>query len=180
MIIEEGSSRHLTRGELEMAKSIFKTAIEYHRVRVHHGSYFPFGLQNKDTAVTPNGEMYYPTSLYQDDYSESKSREQWLFIHEMAHVWQHHMDVNVKIRGLISWAVEYKYSLPPYYTLADFPMEQQASIIADYYILINLGFNKWNDVKYFSGLIGPDLLNKYQSVLIYFLNDPADRRTLWK
>ncbi|KOC87223.1 hypothetical protein [Winslowiella iniecta] len=178
-IIEEGSSRRLT-GESEMAKSVFKNAIDYRRVRVHHGGYLPFGMQNKDTAMTPNGEMYYPTSLYQDDYSKRKSKDQWLFIHEMAHVWQHQMGMNVRTRGLISWAVEYKYSLPPYYTLADFAMEQQASIIADYYILINFGLEKWNDDKLFTGLIGPDLVNKYQSILIKFLNDPTDRSALWK
>ncbi|WP_426816923.1 hypothetical protein ACP3TC_17515 [Winslowiella sp. 2C04] len=180
MIVEEGSSRHLTRGELEMAKSIFKTAIEYNRVRVHHGSYFPFGLQNKDTAVTPNGEMYYPTLIYKHDFSQAQVQEKWLFIHEMAHVWQHQMGMNVRTRGLISWAVEYRYSLPPYYTLADYAMEQQASIIADYYTLKYLGINLWLEVKLFTGIIGSDLMAKYERVLSRFLNDPTDKSSLLK
>jgi len=180
MIIEEGSSRRLTHGESEMAKSVFKNAIDYRRVRVHHGGYLPFGLQHKDTAMTPNGEMYYPTRLYKDDFSGTEEEVQWLFIHEMAHVWQHQMGMNVRTRGLISWAVEYKYSLPPYHTLRDFPMEQQASIIADYYILTELGLSEWKEVNLFKGIIGPDLLNKYESTLACFIIDPTNKRSLFK
>jgi len=91
MIIEEGSSRRLTHGESEMAKSVFKNAIDYRRVRVHHGGYLPFGLQHKDTAMTPNGEMYYPTLIYKNDFSQEQVTEKQLFIYEMAHVWQHHI-----------------------------------------------------------------------------------------
>lgn len=40
-------SRLLTGGEIALAKSIFKTVINYAKVRVNKGGYFPFGLQNK-------------------------------------------------------------------------------------------------------------------------------------
>nr|WP_053116384.1 hypothetical protein [Winslowiella iniecta] len=163
-----------------MAKSVFKNAIDYRRVRVHHGGYLPFGLQHKDTAMTPNGEMYYPTLLYNDDFAKAEAAQQWLFIHEMAHVWQHQMGMSVRTRGLISWLVEYKYSLPPYYTLADYPMEQQASIIADYFILTEFGMERWLKENFFKGIVGPDLLNKYENTLKYFIEDPKDRRTLCK
>ncbi|MFS2223040.1 hypothetical protein [Pantoea sp. B65] len=183
MITEEGTSRRLTHGEINISGSLFQNAIDYRRVRVHHGGYFPFGLQNADTAVTPNGEMYWPTKHYKEDFTKSQDdtyKYQWWFIHEMTHVWQYQMGMNVRTRGLISWAVEYKYSLPLDYTLADYPMEQQASIIADYFTLRDFGLNVWLRNKLFNGIAGPDLLNKYKSILIWFLNDPRDRRCLWK
>lgn len=42
---KEGTLRLLTPGEVRMARAVFGDAIEYHKVWVHHDSYFPFGLQ---------------------------------------------------------------------------------------------------------------------------------------
>ena len=33
--------------------SLYKNAIDYSLVKVHNASYFPFDLQNEETAVTP-------------------------------------------------------------------------------------------------------------------------------
>ncbi len=46
--------------------------------------------------------------------------------------------MNVLLRGTMSWAATYEYSLPNYNTLADYGMEQQASILADYFYLFVL------------------------------------------
>lgn len=94
--------------------------------------------------------------------------------------WQHQMGMSVRIRGLISKYVRYTYSLPKEKTLADYPMEQQANIIADYFPLITAGYNVWKGVTDFQGIHGPDLLAKYQNTLQYFLASPTDKRSLWK
>jgi len=64
--------------------------------------------------------------------------------------------------------------------LANYPMEQQASIIADYYILKFSGINLWLEVRLFTGIVGPDLLAKYERVLSWFLSDPTDKKGLFK
>lgn len=45
------------------------------------------------------------------------------------------------------WAVDYEYSLPPEKRLADFGMEQQAAIIADYYYLLIFGSGDFDDTS---------------------------------
>ncbi|WP_217992428.1 hypothetical protein [Kosakonia pseudosacchari] len=172
--------RPLTAGEIRMARILFKDTINYGSVRIYRGSYFPFNLQDQDTAVTPNGNMYWPEPIFKEDFSaESSSDKNW-FIHEFAHIWQHQMGMGVRIRGLISKYVKYTYSLPKEKTLADYPMEQQANIIADYFTLITAGYNVWKGVTDFQGIHGPDLLAKYQNTLQYFLASPTDKRSLWK
>ena len=105
---------------------------------MHNAGYFPFGLQNDNTAVTPNGEIYFTPKNFREDYSRESAGFQHWFIHEMAHVWQYQMKMNVLLRGTMSWAATYEYSLPNYNTLADYGMEQQASILADYFYLFVL------------------------------------------
>ena len=56
---KDGSLRLMTPGEVKMAKDIFRETINYSKVWVHKGSYFFFGLQNKNTSMSPNGEMYF-------------------------------------------------------------------------------------------------------------------------
>ncbi|APG20696.1 UNVERIFIED_ORG: hypothetical protein J2806_005092 [Kosakonia oryzae] len=180
MATAENSSRPLTAGEIRMIKPLFKDAINYSAVKVYNGEYLPFGLQDNRTAMTPNGYMYYPGDLFQEDFSFGFVGNMALFVHEMGHVWQHQMGANVRTRGLFSWAASYEYSLPEEKDLADYNLEQQASIIADYYILTKFGVNVFVDQSTFKGIIGPDLKNKYENTLKYFLASPADKRCLWK
>jgi len=84
---EKWRARQLTSGEIKIAESIFKNVISYSRVKLHKESYFPFDLQNKGTAVTPNGEIYFMPKHYESDFSVAPGWKQHWFIHEMAHVW---------------------------------------------------------------------------------------------
>ena len=172
--------RPLTAGEVRMARTIFGDAINYAHVRVYKGSYFLFNLQDKDTAVTPNGNMYWPEPIFKEDFSSETSLNKNWFMHEFVHIWQHHMGMNVRTRGLISNYVDYSYSLPKEKTLADYRMEQQANIVADYYTLLTEGYNAWKEINSFNGIHGPDLLLKYQNTLQYLLAPPRDKRSLWK
>ena len=137
---QEGITRALTPGEINLACSVFGSTIFYQSVLVHCDSYLPFGLQNQYTAMSPNGELYFRRSLYERDYASQDPEAQHLFIHEMAHVWEHQKGMWVRTRGLLSWAVSYQYRLDKP-LLRHYSMEQQASIIADYFILKRYGAN---------------------------------------
>lgn len=141
----EGSLRLLTPGEIELARLVFGSTIAYEKVWIHHDSYLPFGLQSKYTAMAPAGEIYF-RELYRDDYSLSLPFYQHTFIHEMVHVWLREKGMNVIARGLVSWAVSYRYILDGR-LLSDYPMEQQAQIIADYFILRFEGYIKWCELS---------------------------------
>ncbi len=138
---KEGSLRLMTQGEIKLAKEVFKDTILYYKVWIHHTSYLPFGLQHKDVAMAPNGEIYF-RDLYRSDFSRELPWLQHVFIHELAHVWQRARGMNVFIRGVGSWAVSYKYYLNGR-SLRCYPMEQQAQIIADYFLLQKHGYPAW-------------------------------------
>ena len=57
--LKEGGVRLLTAGEVVLAKTVFGSTIDYSTVWIHKDSYLPFNLQNANTAMTPNGEIYF-------------------------------------------------------------------------------------------------------------------------
>jgi hypothetical protein len=143
--IEKGSSlRLLTPGEIRLAQEVFKDTITWHKVWIHHGSYLPFNLQNPHTAMTPDGEIYFK-HWYRPDFSITDIPAQHIFMHEMVHVWQHQHGMNVRTRGLVSGFVNYHYRLDGR-SLSRYRMEQQASIVADYFLLQTQGYRKWLDM----------------------------------
>ena len=137
--LSKGEDRGLTRGEEMMARTVFGDGINYGTVRVNnHGYRLFFGLQDPNTAVTPNGQMYMPPALYRDDYSESTDADRRLFMHEMVHVWQNQMGYPVRRKGLTvtsRGATAYAYTLTPTSRLSDFNMEQQGNLMSDYYMI---------------------------------------------
>ncbi|MGU0056980.1 hypothetical protein ACVXG7_22155 [Enterobacter hormaechei] len=60
----------------------------------------------------------------------------------MGHVWQREKGMNVIFRGLVSWMVSYRYTLDGR-LLSEYPMEQQAQIIADN-LSSRVGYEAWN------------------------------------
>ena len=140
---QDGNSvRKLTAGEVALAWTVFGNRIDYEKVKIHHGSYLPFGLQGENGAMTPNGELYFRTTLYREDFSQTLDDLQHLFIHEMSHAWQRARGMNVISRGLVSGWVSYRYTLDGR-PLSDYPMEQQAQIIADHFTLQAQGYKAW-------------------------------------
>ncbi|WLI77803.1 type IV secretion protein Rhs [Kosakonia sp. H02] len=142
---EEGTLRLMTLGEIAMAKRVFGDSIVYSHVWVHCDSYFPFGLQRPGYAMAPNGELWFRKEGYRTDFSASDVLDQskHVFIHELGHVWQHQHGQWVRTRGLFSWAADYFYKLDKK-NLIDYPLEQQASIIADYWLLLVYGMSTWS------------------------------------
>jgi uncharacterized Zn-binding protein involved in type VI secretion len=137
------TTRGLTPGEIEMATLVFKDAIDYGVVKVHQGGLF--GLPTaKNTAMTPNGEIFFPEQAYQVDFSVAENKDKIWFIHELVHVWQYQLGYGVKwhaldlaIRGGYgSNATAYDYDLDGVdagKTLAEFNMEQQGELISHYF-----------------------------------------------
>ncbi|WP_214236513.1 type IV secretion protein Rhs [Rosenbergiella gaditana] len=173
-MLKRGGLRLLTSSEIRLATELYRNSIQYNRVWIHHGSYLPFGMQENNTAMTPNGEIWFETNVYRDDYSKNLVDSQHLFMHKMMHVWQYQRGMNVKMRGLVSWAVNYQYDLDRK-MLSSYPMEQQATIVADYWLLTRFGFSGFkqivNYVNYDKTEPKRSLIIKYEKVLGDFLCD---------
>ncbi|MGH8053756.1 MAG: PAAR domain-containing protein [Stenotrophomonas sp.] len=131
-----GHERSLTSGEIDIAKLVFGSAVDYAKVKVHnHGYWLLFGLQQENTAVTPNGEMYFPKGIHEDDFSKVDVELQAFFIHEMVHVWQYQLGYPVKrVRGPRP-NMNYEYHLGGGKKLCDYNMEAQGDILADYFLV---------------------------------------------
>ncbi|ROP48474.1 hypothetical protein EDF81_4771 [Enterobacter sp. BIGb0383] len=142
---EDKQIRELTSGEIDLAKSVFGERIDYKKVKIHHESYLPLGMQGNNVAMTPNGEIYF-LQWYRDDFSITLPFLQHLFIHEMSHVWQREKGMNVIFRGLMSGVVSYRYVLDDR-LLSEYPMEQQAQIIADNFTLEKEGYAGWLSLR---------------------------------
>lgn len=87
--------RDLTSGEIRMAESVFGSAINFgekgegNGVGIYDGKWKPFQPDNR--AMAPNGNIYFPGTSYEEDFSNfgSKSlsdRDRRTYIHEMTHI----------------------------------------------------------------------------------------------
>lgn len=166
-------SRPLTCGETAMALSLFRGSIDCSSVKVHSRGYLWFGLQNADTAMTPNGEIYFKPKCFKEDFSTCGFSDSLWFMHEMAHVWQHQLGYPVKWRGAIRIGLSYRYTLRAHNRLSDYDMEAQGNVLSDYWALKN--FKKppmlWERKH------GDDL-PLYEKVLENFIADPSDKSNL--
>lgn len=156
----DNPNRALTSNEIALVKSVFKNSIDCNKVKIYLGSYFPLDSQDVDTLVTPNGNVYVMQKLYKDDYGLSSDDFKKIFIHEMAHVWQHQKKLQVLVNaGIVQACSILKKTNPNNYNifenkkypskvmpnlvetlpkkLIDYNLEQQAEIFADYWALKN-------------------------------------------
>lgn len=179
-ITDDGGERSLKFGEIAMARALFKDAIDYALVRIHKGGFFPFGLQARSTAVTPNGQIYFNAEDFEEDFSAiaiSKRVKRW-FIHEMVHVWQYQMGYPVMPQGAIRIGLSYEYEFEfnangtVISQLADFNMEAQGDFLADYFALTYLQSESLINNR------GVYSKAQYDVVLKAFFNNPQDRVNL--
>lgn len=165
------SARALAAGEVAMAAALFGDAVDYAKVRIINRRYMPF--QPKNCAMTPNGSMYFHHSCFLDDYSAGGMIAQHWFMHEMVHVWQHQLGYPVRFRGAVRIGLDYRYRLRAGATLADFNMEAQGDLLADYFMLRHLGNPaglRWIE--------NAGKLALFEEVLAVFLSDPSSRANL--
>ena len=169
------SWRALTAGERAMAARLFGAAIDYARVRLYRRRYLPFGLQPVDCAMTPNGHLYFHKSRCLLDFSAGSEQARHWFMHEMAHVWQFQLGYPVRLRGAVRLGLSYRYQLAMDKTLADYNMEAQGDVLADYFVLKHLGSA--------AAMRQPAYANHlalYEQVLASFLAKPESRKNLPK
>jgi len=163
--------RPLSEGEIAMASLLFGDAIDYRRVRVHARRYMPF--QPKNCCMTPNGSLYFHRSCFLPDYARGDPPVLHWFMHEMVHVWQHQLGYPVRLRGAFRIGLSYGYTLREDATLADYNMEAQGDLLADYFVLAFLRKPAAMRQQRYR-----DSLALYERVLAGFLADPADRENL--
>lgn len=165
--------RPLCAGEIALTSLLFGGAIDYSRVRIYNRAYLPFGLQPRNCAMTPNGSIYFHHSCFLPDYSRADIGAKHWFMHEMVHVWQHQLGYPVRLRGAVRIGLSYRYELRAGATLADYNMEAQGDLLADYFVLKHLGKpDAMRQQRYRHSLA------LYEQVLAGFLNQPASRDNL--
>lgn len=132
------SGRSMTAGEITLAKTVFKSEIDYDLPKVFNEKWALF--QPTDRAMAPNGNIYYAkgNADYRADFSVAGVgvHAKATFIHELAHVWQHQNGVNVIARGIFERDYDY-LPLTTQTKFADLGIEEQAQLIRDYFYLLN-------------------------------------------
>ncbi|MEH6435031.1 Rhs element Vgr protein [Massilia sp. DD77] len=164
-------ARPLSAGEIEMASLLFRNAIDYRRVRVHNRRYLPF--QPRNCCMTPNGSLYFHHSCFLPDYTRGDPGAIHWFMHEMVHVWQHQLGYPVRLRGAFRIGLSYDYTLREGASLADYNMEAQGDLLADYFVLKHLGKPEAMRQHQYRASLG-----LYEKVLALFLADPSSRASL--
>lgn len=175
--------RRLTANEVALARTVFGDAIDYDRVRITNRRAFVLGPREKSMA--PFNTIYLPDDYQPDFGADSVRWGQSDFIHEMAHIWQRQNGLLLPVKEAVRLTVKfrfkyrdsYDYELDRSKDLLDYNMEQQASIIADYFSL------RKRDMKIFATMKPEDAekaimdhvknLQDYEAVLENFLKDPS-------
>lgn len=178
--------RPLTEREREVLRPLFAGALDLDVVRVIQDKYVPF--QGDDTYMTPENDVYAPGALYLEDFfaPEVEPYTSSTLVHEVAHAWQHQSGLDLIAAGAMTFAATggnyqeaYPYRLDPKKDLTEYNVEQQASILEDWYLITvrqtapySLVVDDWTDPDW------PAIWEGYRAVLKSFLVDPLYTRQL--
>lgn len=173
-------ARPLTEGEIRLAKAVFGGAIDYAQVRIHDKPFF--FAQPASSGMTPNGEIYV-RDIYSADYSKEPPGRRGFFIHEMTHVWQYQNKVlnpvaaaiGLSLKNRFNYGAAYNFSLEDGKDLTAYGLEQQASIVQEYFLLKvkNVARSTSHCQNTCSA---PEKMKLFESVLRRFLKDPSYAR----
>ncbi len=162
--------RSLTIGEIDMLKTLFSDSVNYSLVKIYKDKFLPF--QNKNIAMSLNGNIYFDETHHQNDFSLSSNSNKMWFIHEMTHVWQYQNGFNL-IKNALKFLLKGQYKNGEIYCYGDkceikpfceFNFEQQATMIEHYFGAKYLGIGKYADkLPYLEKILGD------------FLKDPKDK-----
>jgi len=122
-------SRGLTSGEIALARSVFGDAIDYSKVRLVKGKWWPF--HPRGAAMAPMGNIYFHPADggWSDDFSKEPLGRQGFFIHEMTHVWQAQAKGRFYLPLMRHPFCRYDYRLKPGKPFERYGLEQQAEIV---------------------------------------------------
>lgn len=119
--------RYLTSGEIRLARSVFGDSITLDEVQLKTAWWVL-----KHYAVSPNGNIYFNSADWIDDFTHATlSKQSWL-IHELTHVWQLQQGLKV-VRGAL-FDRRYHYVLKTGKSFFKYGIEQQARMVQDYFI----------------------------------------------
>ena len=121
--------RFLTRGEIEVAQSIFGDAINYSKVELIEGKWWPF--HPKGAAMAPAGNIWFHPAGggWSEDFSKETLGAQAYFIHELTHVWQAQKGGSFYLPLMRHPFCRYAYRLKSGKPFAHYGIEQQAEIV---------------------------------------------------
>jgi hypothetical protein len=130
--------RSLTPGEIQMARSVFGSAIDYSKVRLVKGKWWPF--HPRRSAMAPMGNIYFHPDGggWSDDFSKESLHAQGYFIHELTHVWQTQKGGLFYLPLMRHPFCKYAYQLVSGRPFDRYGLEQQAEIVRHRF-LANLG-----------------------------------------
>jgi hypothetical protein len=122
-------SRSLTEGEIALARSMFGDAIDYDRVRLVRGKWWPF--QHKGIVMAPTGNIHFHPDdpRLVDDFSMAPLELQGLFVHELTHVWQAQTRGRFYLPLMRHPFCRYAYDVVPGRPFGRYGLEQQAEIV---------------------------------------------------
>lgn len=132
--------RVLCDAEIAAARKVFADRIDYSRVRVVNGKYFPLHLQ--PWIIAPNGHIYWPGECGNLATGEGSAYVGTL-IHEMAHVMQYQRGQHVLLRGFLLHAARvlsfgrynpYRFTYLPGKPFGAYNLEQQAEVARHIYL----------------------------------------------
>jgi hypothetical protein len=125
--------RPLTAGEIELARSVFGDAIDYSKVDLVKGKWWPFHPRN--AAMAPSGNIYFPEGpLWSPDFAGERVHLQGLFIHEMTHVWQAQKGGRFYLPLMRHPFCRYRYGIVPGRPFGRYGLEQQAEIVRNIFM----------------------------------------------
>jgi len=130
----EQHRRCLTPGEVELARSVFGDAIDYSKVRLVEGKWWPF--HPRGAAMAPMGNIYFHPNGggWSEDFSKEPLGRQGYFIHEMTHVWQAQAKGRFYLPLMRHPFCRYRYSLDPGRPFERYGLEQQAEIVTHVFL----------------------------------------------
>ena len=126
--------RSLTPGEITLARSIFGEAIDYSKVRLVKGKWWPFHPRN--AAMAPSGNIYFHphSGGWSGDFSKEPLWRQGFFIHEMTHVWQAQRGGAFYLPLMRHPFSRYSYVLKAGKPFRRYGLEQQAEIVRHHFL----------------------------------------------
>lgn len=127
------AKRILTPSEIDLARSVFGSAIDYAAARIanHKWAFF----QPKRVTMAPTGTIHFhPDShAYCEDLGCASLSLQGHFIHEMTHIWQHQAGICLPLAR--HPFCRYHYTIKPGWPLRRYGLEQQAEIVRHAFLL---------------------------------------------
>ena len=138
---EQFKCRSLTPGEIKISQQVFGNLIDYSRVKIMNHPYLPW--QSKHVIMAPSGYIHVRNLNYREDYSRESLSYQALFIHEMAHIYQHQCQINVLLKGAFLQSAyflslgkynPYKYQFNPNKSFSTYNIEQQGDIARNIFL----------------------------------------------